>query len=590
MKVEHIRLTNFRSHRDYFLENIPRLLIVTGLNASGKSSLLEGLAWALCGATQHTTAAGAGAECLVTDGESRAVAEVGIRTASGLHVVKRSISPKALSVDDSKGGVKRSEELLRALIAPLTLETLLVCLEPHRILSMSDADRRRFLSSVVGVGARTAEQKRQDLAAWLPTQGIPADSDQSRAALAVFDAIPEAQRAYQGFYSARRDNNVVIATHQGQLRDVRMPEGIEGNLEAAIRAAYLELARLVLEMKLAERAETGGHKDMAAIIPKPDMEKLANRVANLRVIESAGLTTIASREQRVALYDSQKHQVTSAAKQCPIFMRECPLSKEEIQGAIKATDEFKTRESKDLAIERRKNTSAKEALQKAEEELTQAKKDLETYKDLWTDDKIQFERVRTKAEITADQANLAVRIKELEEARLNQRMYEMNEGIRRSLEAAKTRTEALETLVAAFSPKGISTMLLSQHLPRLEALATTASRTITRGRYEITFSAMEGELDISVVSGGRRRPIQTLSTSEKIWVSLVIVHTINQLIGNTILVLDEASVLDAALQGGLTEFLTQPLPYETIIVCATTDGGEFLPQVQGADVRRVRLA
>ena len=41
MKIESMRLRNFKAFRDVHLKNIPSFLVVVGANGSGKSTLFE---------------------------------------------------------------------------------------------------------------------------------------------------------------------------------------------------------------------------------------------------------------------------------------------------------------------------------------------------------------------------------------------------------------------------------------------------------------------------------------------------------------------------------------------------------------------
>lgn len=591
LKLKKIALSNFRSHRDFSIADIPKFLIITGRNASGKSSIIDAIVWNWTGANQHTDTKGAGANCLILDGENRAVTETDVETATGIHNIKRSI-PHMLSVDGSKGGVRRADELLSVLIAPLTQGKLFQTLNSQRIIEeMSDNERRKFLSEVAGVGARTDEQCIQDFSAWLPTIGVPVDSPNAVAAVALMVAAPK--KDYQTFYGMRRDNNALVLALEPQVKDIPRPTGMEGatpeQIEQAIRRTHARITMNGLEERLSERAKESGKDGMAAVVQRPEIDKIKQKVANIRTILAVAQKNCTTWEQRVALYDGQKAQVLSAAKQCPVFTRQCPLSKEEISEAVASTDVYKDRDSRELKTEKRKLASAEEALALAEKELATAEQDDERYKDVWSGDSIQFEKVRVLEDIQAETKELEGRLRELEEFRLNARLFTVNEETRTRLTEARNKQEIIELLVSAFSPSGIPTMLLSEHLPRLEQLATQASRIITRGRYEITFSAVDGELDISVISQNRRRPIHTLSTSERIWVALVLQHVVNQLIGNRVLMIDEAATLDVEILEGLQDFLLAPeLPYDNVIVCATTEQNDFLERIV-QDVRRVRL-
>jgi predicted ATP-binding protein involved in virulence len=66
MRIDRIRLTNYRCHRDLEVRFTPRFNVLTGVNGSGKTSLLRGLAEALSGLTSFIAGA-AGATPLAED-------------------------------------------------------------------------------------------------------------------------------------------------------------------------------------------------------------------------------------------------------------------------------------------------------------------------------------------------------------------------------------------------------------------------------------------------------------------------------------------------------------------------------------------
>ena len=233
----------------------------------------------------------------------------------------------------------------------------------------------------------------------------------------------------------------------------------------------------------------------------------------------------------------------------------------------------------------------KKAVDVADKELEEAEKEIEEWSKVWaTGDSHTFEKLRAPEEIKKDLENIKVQITDTHsKANRIAATAELGDQIIR-LQNARRQVGPLDILVKAFAPTGITTMLLTQHLPRLEELATQASHQITGGRYEITFSVEEGELDVSVVSDNKRRDISSLSTSEEIWVSFIIQHVINSYTGNRILVIDEAATLDRNMQLGLQTFLRERDDYDTIIVCATTNNGDdFLPDLPADQVLRHHL-
>jgi hypothetical protein len=66
MKIRKLNLTNFRSHTDTTIDNLPRFVVIRGANHSGKTSLVHGLEFALASrAAEATDDRGAGAKELI---------------------------------------------------------------------------------------------------------------------------------------------------------------------------------------------------------------------------------------------------------------------------------------------------------------------------------------------------------------------------------------------------------------------------------------------------------------------------------------------------------------------------------------------
>jgi len=581
MKIKRISLSNFRWHRELEINNIAKHLIITGMNGTGKSSVLNGLTWNLAGVTKHTSATGAGSDVLVLDGEGRAVADVTIEKDGTDHIIKRSI-PHNLEVDGAAGGIKRTTELLNAIISPLTQKMLLLSMEGRRILSMSDQERKKFLAEAVGISGRVDTQVRADLTGWLRTQTVT-DEETTR----IMDLFDDAdEKSYHHFFGLRRDNNIVINTLVSISSDVPV-ESVE-EIDASLDSFHKRRVMLELELKLAEARNPDGDRNVAAIVKKPNVDAIQSKLENLRMIFLTQEKDMMMKQERLALCDSQITQVCSATKQCPVFCKECPLPESDITSAIVSLNDDRKRQVREFNALNKRTEASKNVLAEVEEELEEAKEEIRNYCDVWNiSDTHSFERIRPPQEIKTDIDRATEEIKQLGEKKMTVTVARSNAESNARLLVAKQNEIPLEVLVRAFSPAGITSLLLTSYMRRLETVATEASAAITHGRYQITFSISHGELDVSVVSSGRKRPINTLSSSEEVWVSFIIQHVINQFTGNRLLILDDADILDNDMRNGLQAFLLSECEeYDTIIICATNRGEVFLP---GLDTNTTRI-
>jgi DNA repair exonuclease SbcCD ATPase subunit len=569
-------------------------MLITGPNASGKTSILKGITWGLCGATQDTSIDGKGADVLVMDGEGRALVELGVTTETGQHTIKRSI-PHALSVDGVQGGVRRTTELLEAVLAPVTPQQLLVCFESSRVLRMNDQERKKFLASVIGLNTEIGlPEVIQALRRWLPTIGMSAEEGVGQQALNKFATTIYAQYNYPFLFKLFSDDKkALVASIKAAegIRPIETPENLP-SLESLTRRKIL----LEAELELSKAKEIKPEDNTAAILVKPDLEKIAGKIKNLRAIYEQAMAAGRPLEGKIALLESQSQQIGSAAKQCPFFAQCCPLPAEDIERSVAQTSALVDHDKKLLATYSKRATKAIEELRKAEDELAKAEEEINRFGAIWDhDQKVSIEHVRPVAEIEAELLLLNNRYNEVVQALAQAQLARINQATIDSANLALTDLPVAELLVAAFAPSGIPTMILGEHMGRLEELATQASRTITGGRYEITFSVAEGELDVFVVSDNKKRPISSLSASEEVWVSFIISHVVNQYIGNRILMLDEAFILDEQMQRGLEDFLLSVRQmYDNVFICATIPPGEpFLQRLTnelgGSNCSRINL-
>lgn len=79
MKIKKLNLTNFQSHPDTTIDNLPRFVVIRGANHSGKTSLVHALELALAGRAEPTDDRGAGAKELVRTGAEGGKALVKLR-------------------------------------------------------------------------------------------------------------------------------------------------------------------------------------------------------------------------------------------------------------------------------------------------------------------------------------------------------------------------------------------------------------------------------------------------------------------------------------------------------------------------------
>ncbi len=599
MKIKSLCLENWRWHRSFTMENIQWFTMITGPNACGKSSILEALTWLLCGATKHTSVDGKGADVLVMDGEGRALVEAEVETEDGeTHTLKRSI-PHALSIDGATGGVKRTTELLKAIMAPVTPESLLTCFESMRILQMGDQERKKFFGRVLGIEQRRGiEEIHALINTWLPTIGVQADSNSANQVHATLNSllVPNdlswfLSDIHKLLQEKRRELNGLIDAAKIAISGSTVDNSTEDIPSQDILMRRKVTLEAELALSISKEVKPGD--SIGVVLVKPDIAKIEGKIKNLESIIAKTTELLAPVKARFAIYESQAGQIGSAAKQCPFFVKVCPLSADEVSAALSDIESRLSSDRRIIVAHEKRIASAEAELLRSRAEMLRAQEEIAKYEKLWSgQDQVTMGKIRPQEEVKADILIVDGLIKRSMERAVNEELRRRNSDLVQRASVAEAELGRVQTLIDAFSPSGITSQILTTHMRRLEELATDASRLITGGRYEIGFSMADGDLDAFVISDGKKRPINTLSTSEEIWVSLVISHVINRYIGNKILLIDEASILDEEMVSGLASFiLSSGEWYSNIFLCATVpDDQDFLQRVRetlGEAFRRI---
>jgi DNA repair exonuclease SbcCD ATPase subunit len=147
MFIKKLHLKNFRSHRDTAFD-LSRLVVIRGLNGSGKSSIQMAIEYALTNRNAVTDARGAGAEELITLGAK----ELGVQLKldGGAIVTRvRQRSGGSLIVGDGKQGFsgKVAEQWVEQYIAPLPI--LSAVLNSSHFIEMSQKEQAALLAGAL---------------------------------------------------------------------------------------------------------------------------------------------------------------------------------------------------------------------------------------------------------------------------------------------------------------------------------------------------------------------------------------------------------------------------------------------------------
>ncbi len=325
MKLRALRLTNFRQHADSSLTFGDGLTGIIGPNGSGKTTVLEAIAWALYG---QQAARGTRDSLRYNRAPARASVRVELEfdLAGHRYRVVRGLTSAEVYLDNGQAPVANSitgvTELLQRRLGMTKGEFFNTYFTGQKELSvmaaMGPTERAQFLSRVLGYerlrAAQTLVRERRKLVV-AELQGLRSglpDPDVVRAALResearVAAARKEAERAEGERVRAQERLTAVVPRWQAVQEARERAVALAGEL----RVAEAEGATLAREVeRLARELD-------AATAAGAEVERLSSLLAPLPILrtELARLDQLAAAEgRRQALLESERALVDEAAR------------------------------------------------------------------------------------------------------------------------------------------------------------------------------------------------------------------------------------------------------------------------------------
>lgn len=302
MRLHSVRLTNFRLHADTRIDFDLGLTGIIGPNGSGKTTILEAVAWALYG---MPAARGKRQDIrsLSAPGRSGVKVELDFELSGHRHRVLRTLNSAELYLDGASSPIANSTtgvtELLRRRLGMSQQEFFNTYFTGQKELgvmsAMGPAERSQFLSRVLGyeklTSARALVRERRNilrgelagLESALPESEVVArqleetearlkeNGARAKTALAKLKKTHDALLALQPRWTdAQKERDV----HQKLAADARVNEGQETSIAKDLERLEQELTEIEAAKKeIAEiSAELNIHADLAARLH--DMERL----------------------------------------------------------------------------------------------------------------------------------------------------------------------------------------------------------------------------------------------------------------------------------------------------------------------------
>ena len=543
MRIARIELNNFRLFSDASLDLHPKLTFICGANASGKSSICDGIEWALTGRCRGTDDGGKGSKFLIRDNEKSMTARV---VFSDVTYVTRTVSADGKTLADPPDST-------------LDKNIMRVLMKGENFLALDHKAAKALLLDVLGVKVSyngedltlaqldakydMAFQSRRDAKAKLNAIQIPA---------LPTGEVPDIDKLDKKLAGLRAEEHVLAAkdAHGGGKREALAGQlaRAQAALTKAVAAFEAQPSSAVLDAQIAAvdalgsaPSETTAHADAVA-----GQAEVAGQLAKLR----DGTAWLA------------KHTPSSG---CVISAQvPCRTTADEFGAELKSVKKqmvaLETRQ-KELAATLQAEAHADKARRDAADKRAALIKAVETR------ERIAAAAVDAEAEVGRLTAELAALPAETgpspELITLRARIAKGEQIVRDAREIVRQRIahedamtaqavaaealQALETQVAELGPKGVRVKALAD---TLGAFTERINGALGQFGYELAFALDPWDVRVN------GRSADLLSTSERLRVGVAFSLALAEVTGIGLAAIDGADLLDGAGRAALSDLVS----------------------------------
>lgn len=549
MKIKKLNLTNFRSHPDTTIDNLPRFVVIRGQNHSGKTSIVQALELALAArAAEATDDRGAGAKELIRTNAEGGKALVKLRLqndptieeyrdvrcslteASGRTVVVSNPADKEAKGEDFAYWLTKQRDILSCLI------------NMRHFITLPPKEQRALLAGIVLPESydgwdKDALTRMQELRLKFNPAGKPFD---------------EIAAAYKQAFEARTDVNREIKNHvhpegdttaAGDVDEVRQSiTDCEKERDGLVRKKQqIESADTTREQTLKNLAEQKERAQAKLSTEQQEVEKYKKKVLSKTVLKER--TELAGKKAQAqeldtkitetrARYEDRQEAVQRILEldktpNCPRCRR--PISEELVAEIAKPVSDERDAAYKKLEElqDQRKAIGDYEGAAREIAAHEQAKVDMNRSETRVTEAHREIEGINQKVTACGDPQvvpdelleELAICTRKIQELTDRIEPVVLANALKHSKEDAKKKGQALllkqsklEELVKYFGPAegGVQARLLSEHVGGFQQ---SMNKVLANWGYECSLQ-FEPYL-FGIVRGDKVLSIQILSESEK---------------------------------------------------------------------------
>ena len=589
MKINRLKIVNFRNHSSTDLDMTKKVNLFVGPNASGKSSVVDALAFLLTGTNVRTAKSGEGMNEVVTFGESRALVAADI---TGVGKVTRTI-PHSFQVADWEGTMSAQVEQMYGKLG-VTKNGLLCSIYSSNFLDMTPDEQKNFMFQLMGLQLTNdvVEKefevfcKQTNISNYKELWGFIAKDF-------TFDGNPtKFDEVYQAYAERRKILKKDIKKFDTLAKEIKtvLPEGITIDHRDSVLSKLNELrckrdelmvslgnARSLVRLK--EELEKIVATENSIAIPVKTQEELRKDIEVNKEAYSKYNRGLAKHNSEIKQLEDTVAKLGHFTGKCPLSEAiDCKIAKDEVQMLI---DKFNLK-IKDIQAKRDEDEKVYDTIQETMGNLghllearvkadimlptvEKAKKDLADMKskqlpDMETigkDIRVLDERI-TKGQsiLTAIEAEITNDKRRVEATR--------------EFDKKTSELELIETVIEAFGAKGLKSIILNKAIKPLEERANQKLSVLTNNRYSINFRIDEEDFNIYIISEGMERRVKHLSSSERLRIGVIMQDAINSLVGSKFMVVDDVDILDNDNRKLFWDLIGNiKANYDTLVILAT---------------------
>lgn len=491
MRLEQLTLKNYGPYEEANIDLSRPVTIITGANASGKSTIVDAIRWLTTKRARCTDGKGAGAQDLIRNGAREAKAGLAFNAPDGgRHVLVRtrdaSAGSVALSCPDGLTHAGNVAEGLLPRVLGASPDMVDAVLDAPRIFSMTKEKRSELLTAVTRARYTVGDVETEARAAGHSDGAIESVLDALRSSSMGMETFgPEMFKAvYDRAYAGRKVAKATLADLEAKLKGftlVVLPK--EGEIETArekatqleeaassIRETIGSLKAKVEERRKLEAERVSVKAKLAAPAPPtqqrlvPPVDDLDARVADLtRTVETLTAShdeTRASLQAMNTAWQALENQIVGIEQGtvgCPSIHSPaaCPISEARLAEDRKRLPAMK----KALGADKTAAAKKREVLHDLEQQLAAARQELQAVetrlasaqqlaaKNAGVSEAERDGLTERLAILDANIADLGEPATELQQ--IEQKLFVVN----RDLSEARTRVEQLVSATAALEGK-----------------------------------------------------------------------------------------------------------------------------------------